>query len=197
MSFVTRLAQPRDLDALAALSEHADPRVYTLARGRDAVRQAIERSLESVMRQVDVPADEHYLLVLERQTDGGGGELVGTAALRSTAGSQGTFFCFRNDVIHHASHDLKVSSNVHVLTLLGDVALQVGDHKKAQQMYRALLLQKLDDANGPIKKSMVFFRLGQIHEQLDEKPKAVQMYERAVQTDGLDEAKARLAALKG
>jgi tetratricopeptide (TPR) repeat protein len=87
--------------------------------------------------------------------------------------------------------------NVNVLALLGDVAMRVGDHKKAQQMYRALLLQKLDDANGPIKKSMVFFRLGQIHEQLDEKPKAVQMYERAVQTDGLADAKARLAALKG
>lgn len=87
--------------------------------------------------------------------------------------------------------------NINVLTLLGNVAMQVGDHKKAQQMYRALLLQKLDDANGPIKKSMVFFRLGQIHEQLDEKPKAVQMYERAVQTDGLEDAKARLAALKG
>jgi golgin subfamily B member 1 len=87
--------------------------------------------------------------------------------------------------------------NVNVLTLLGSVAMQVGDHKKAQQMYRALLLQKLDETNGPIKKSMVFFRLGQIHEQLDEKPKAVQMYERAVQTDGLEDAKARLAALKG
>ena len=87
--------------------------------------------------------------------------------------------------------------NVHVLTLLGSVAMQVGDHKKAQQMYRALLLQKLDDATSPIKKSMVFFQLGQIHEKLDEKPKAVQMYERAVQTDGLEQAKARLAALKG
>jgi hypothetical protein len=64
-------------------------------------------------------------------------------------------------------------------------------------MYRALLLQKLDDARGPIKKSMVFFRLGQVHEQLDEKIKAQQMYERAVQTDGLEEAKVRLAALKG
>jgi len=87
--------------------------------------------------------------------------------------------------------------NVQVLTLLGDVAMRVGDHKKAQQMYRALLLQKLDDATGPIKKSMVFFRLGQVHEQLDEKAKAQQMYERAVQTDGLEEAKARLSALKG
>jgi tetratricopeptide (TPR) repeat protein len=87
--------------------------------------------------------------------------------------------------------------NVQVLTLLGDVALQVGDLKKAQQMYRALLLQKLDENASPIKKSMVFFRLGQIHEKLDEKPKAVQMYERAVQTDGLEEARARLSELKG
>jgi tetratricopeptide (TPR) repeat protein len=85
--------------------------------------------------------------------------------------------------------------NVSVLTQLGEVAMRVGDHKKAQQMYRALLLQKLDD-NGPIKKSFVFMRLGEIHEALGEKPKAMQMYERAVQTDGSPEAKAKLEALK-
>jgi tetratricopeptide (TPR) repeat protein len=85
--------------------------------------------------------------------------------------------------------------NVGVLTQLGEVAMKVGDHKKAQQMYRALLLQKLDEA-GPIKKSFVFMRLGEIHEALGEKPKAMQMYERAVQTDGLPEAKTKLDALK-
>jgi tetratricopeptide (TPR) repeat protein len=87
--------------------------------------------------------------------------------------------------------------NVAVLALLGEVALNVGDLKKAQQMYRALLLQKLEDS-GPIKKAMVFVRLGDIHDKLGEKPKAVQMYERALQTDAtLDEAKSKLAALKG
>ncbi len=86
--------------------------------------------------------------------------------------------------------------NVNVLTLLGQVALDVGDYKKAQQMFRALLLQKLDDA-GQLKKSEVFLRLGEIHEKLGEAPKALQMYERAVQTDGLEAAKQRLAALKG
>jgi hypothetical protein len=45
-----------------------------------------------------------------------------------------------------------------VLSLLGETALKVGDLKKAQQMYRALLLQKLDDG-GPIKKALVFVRL--------------------------------------
>jgi tetratricopeptide (TPR) repeat protein len=87
--------------------------------------------------------------------------------------------------------------NISVLALLGEVALNVGDLKKAQQMYRALLLQKLEDS-GPIKKAMVFVRLGDIHDKLGEKPKAVQMYERALQTDAaLDEAKTKLAALKG
>jgi uncharacterized protein HemY len=82
-----------------------------------------------------------------------------------------------------------------VLTQLGEVALKVQDYKKAQQMYRALLLQKLDEA-GPIRKSFVFVRLGEIHEALGEKPKAQQMYERAIQTDGSPEGKQKLEALK-
>ena len=86
--------------------------------------------------------------------------------------------------------------NVNVLTLLGQVAMDLGDYKKAQQMFRALLLQKLDES-GPIKKSEVFLRLGEVHEKIGETPKAMQMYERAVQTDGLEAARQRLAALKG
>jgi len=39
--------------------------------------------------------------------------------------------------------------------------------------------------------------LGEIHEKLGEVPKAIQMYERAIQTYGLEVAKERLAALKG
>ena len=80
-------------------------------------------------------------------------------------------------------------------TRQGEVALKAQDYKKAQQMYRALLLQKLDES-GPIKKSLVFLRLGEIHEAMGEKPKAMQMYERAVQTDGLEDAKNKLRALK-
>jgi tetratricopeptide (TPR) repeat protein len=87
--------------------------------------------------------------------------------------------------------------NVQVLKRLGEVAIQLGDMKKAQQMFRALLLQKLDE-NSPITKAEVFLRLGEVHEKIDEKPKAIQMYERAVQADDkLEEAKQRLAALKG
>ncbi len=86
--------------------------------------------------------------------------------------------------------------NVHVLKQLGQVALETGDLKKAQQMFRALLLQRLD-ANSPITKPEVFFYLGEVHGKLGETPKAKQMYERALQADpGMDMAKERLEALK-
>jgi len=87
--------------------------------------------------------------------------------------------------------------NVNVLKKLGEVALQADDLKKAQQMFRALLLQRLD-ANSPITKAEVFMNLGEVHYRMGEKPKAIQMLERAVQSDAsLEQAKARLAEIKG
>lgn len=85
--------------------------------------------------------------------------------------------------------------NVHVLAQLGDTALSVKDMKKAQQMFRALLLQRLDESS-PISKAQVFCRLGQVHKELGETVKAKQMFERALQTDkDLVEAQQGLAGL--
>jgi tetratricopeptide (TPR) repeat protein len=86
--------------------------------------------------------------------------------------------------------------NVHVLKELGDVSIQAGDLKKAQQMFRALLLQKLE-AGGPITKAQVFASLGDVHLRLGEKEKAAQMLERALATDAsLDRARQLLAEAK-
>jgi tetratricopeptide (TPR) repeat protein len=87
--------------------------------------------------------------------------------------------------------------NVQVLKELGEVSVQVADYKKAQQMFRALLLQKLDK-DSPITKAEVFMHLGDVHMRLGETQKAVQMLERAVQTDdSLERAKELLAQVKG
>ena len=86
--------------------------------------------------------------------------------------------------------------NVNVLKKLGIVALEAGDAKKAQQMFRALLLQKLEE-NSPITKAEVFYYLGEVHSKLGEKDKSKQMFERAIQADPkLTKAKERLAELK-
>ncbi len=87
--------------------------------------------------------------------------------------------------------------NVGILKRLGEVALDAGDLAKAQQMFRALLLQRLD-AKSPISKAEVFLRLGEIHERLGETAKAIQNVERAVQQDpNCVAAREKLAALKG
>ena len=85
--------------------------------------------------------------------------------------------------------------NVSVLKELGELAFELDDLKKSQQMYRALLLQRLDGTS-PISKAEVFYALGRVHDKLGEKPKARQMLERALQTDAnLEEAKRLLADL--
>ena len=114
---IARLARKADLPAMLRLAVSADSLVYTLPRTEAELRRAIEWSTESIARTVDVPGDEQYLLVLENAA----GDLLGIAAIRATAGTQGTFFCYRNDVIHHASRDLRITNNVHVLTLSSDL----------------------------------------------------------------------------
>ncbi|HLV20945.1 MAG TPA: tetratricopeptide repeat protein, partial [Polyangiaceae bacterium] len=86
--------------------------------------------------------------------------------------------------------------NVTVLKNLGQIALETDDLPRAQKMFRALLLQRLDDSS-PITKGEAFFNLGEVHRRLGEKTKAIQMYERALQQDqSLQEAKDRLTELK-
>ncbi len=85
--------------------------------------------------------------------------------------------------------------NIFVLKQLGEVAIASGDMKKAQQMFRALLLQRLDDKS-PITKAEVFCKLGEVHKQLGEIPKAKQMFERALSTDSsLEAARTALESL--
>ncbi|HEU4850980.1 MAG TPA: arginine N-succinyltransferase, partial [Telluria sp.] len=59
-----------------------------------------------------------YLFVLERQETG---EIAGTAAIFASAGSNGTYFSFRNDVIQQVSRDLNISHSVHALTLCSEL----------------------------------------------------------------------------
>jgi tetratricopeptide (TPR) repeat protein len=86
--------------------------------------------------------------------------------------------------------------SVATLRDLGLLTLEMGELDRAQKAFRALLLQKLEPP-APITKAEVFFRLGEISHKQGDKPKAVQMLERAVENDsGLTAAKELLAQLK-
>ncbi|HEX2882030.1 MAG TPA: tetratricopeptide repeat protein, partial [Polyangiaceae bacterium] len=87
--------------------------------------------------------------------------------------------------------------NMNVLKDLGLLAIEIGDLKKAQQMFRALLLQKFE-GNTPITKAEVFYYLAEVHDRLGEKDKALSQAERAVQTDpNLSKARDLVQRLKG
>lgn len=110
---LVRPVKESDIAALEALAAGATAGVHTLPKSRDAIERAVQRSLASFAARVDIPSDEAYTFVLENAQ----GELIGSAALSATAGANGTFFAFRNDVMQQVSRDLNISHSVHALTL--------------------------------------------------------------------------------
>jgi len=120
--YVVRPVEMADIDALEALAAVTMPGVHTLPRTRDKIAASVERSIASFAAQVDIPSEESYLFVLESvQTEGVPNAIVGTAAIFASAGSNGTYFSFRNDVIQQVSRDLNISHSVHALTLCSEL----------------------------------------------------------------------------
>lgn len=117
-AWYVRPAEEQDIDALAALAAQAPRTVLaTLPRTRDEMRHAVEESIDSFAQSVQWPVDEYYLLVLQDPAD----RVRGLAAIRATAGAHGSFFCFKNDVVHHASPALDLCQAVHVLNMSSDL----------------------------------------------------------------------------
>jgi arginine N-succinyltransferase len=116
--FVVRPAELADIDALETLAAQPMPGVHTLPRTREKLTASVERSIASFAAHVDIPSEESYMFVLE---DAASREIVGTAAIHASAGSNGTYFAFRNDVLQQVSRDLNISHSVHALTLCSEL----------------------------------------------------------------------------
>ncbi len=96
--------------------------------------------------------------------------------------------------------------SIAVLRDLGVLSLELADAEPSQKdayldragkTFKALLMQKLDDGSA-ITKGEVFFYLGDTHRRQGDDKKAIQMLERALDTDkNLEKAKTLLAELKG
>ncbi len=116
--YVVRPVDRADIGALEAMAAVSIPGLHTLPRTREAIVAAVERSIASFAAHVDIPSEESYQFVLE---DLHSREVVGTAAIHASAGSNGTYFAFRNDVIQQVSRDLNISHSVHALTLCSEL----------------------------------------------------------------------------
>jgi arginine N-succinyltransferase len=116
--YLVRPVQLADIAALESLAAITSAGVHTLPRTRDKIGESVERSIASFAAHVDIPSEESYQFVLEQQATG---EVLGTAAIFASAGSNGTYFAFRNDVIQQVSRDLNISHSVHALTLCSEL----------------------------------------------------------------------------
>jgi arginine N-succinyltransferase len=116
--FIVRPVESRDIAGLLELSAGLTQGVHTMARTTAGIERTVEQSVRSFASQIDIPGEESYLFVLE---DSASQQLLGSAAIAATAGSNGTFFSFRNDVIQQVSRDLNISHSVHALTLCADL----------------------------------------------------------------------------
>jgi arginine N-succinyltransferase len=116
--YVVRPVELTDIAALEKLAAVTMPGVHTLPRTREKIEASVERSIASFAAHVDIPSEESYQFVLENDVTG---DIVGTAAIHASAGSNGTYFSFRNDVIQQVSRDLNISHSVHALTLCSEL----------------------------------------------------------------------------
>jgi arginine N-succinyltransferase len=116
--FVIRTAQILDLPQIEAIAAKSAVGITSLPPNRDRLIEKINNSRYSFSADIDVPGEESYFFVLEN-TDTG--EIVGTSGLSASAGYHDRFYSYRNEIIVHASQELKVSNKIHALHLCHDL----------------------------------------------------------------------------
>ncbi len=116
--FVLRPAAHADLPQIERMATQSAIGITSLPPDRAKLVDKIERSIASFSVEIDVPGEETYFFVLENTETG---ELVGTSGIAASAGFHDRFYSYRNEIIVHASQDLKVSNKIHALHLCHDL----------------------------------------------------------------------------
>ena len=180
-------------------------------------RQAPEEAVPLLERVTELlPTDREHLLLLTDAYTAAKRDRDAAAVLERVIASFGNKRTKELSLYHHrlgralaamGNKDLALTQfdmafkidpgSIEVLRDLGVLALESNDLERAQKTFRALLLQRLDAGSG-ISKGEVFCFLGEICMKQGDKPKAVQMLERAIENEpSLARAKTMLAELKG
>jgi arginine N-succinyltransferase len=112
-----RPARTADLPAIERLARDSGIGVTSLPADRDKLFERIQLSLSSFEHEATAGAGyEYYAFVLVND-----GQVVGTAAIASSAGFDEPFYSYRNEIFVHASRALHVHNRVHVLSLCHDL----------------------------------------------------------------------------
>jgi arginine N-succinyltransferase len=113
-----RAAGPQDLDAFERIAAASATGITTLPADRALLRDKLERSAQAFASADASSGEEIYLFALE---DLQAGRVVGTSGIAASAGFADRFYCYRNEMIVHASAALHASNRIHTLHLCHDL----------------------------------------------------------------------------
>jgi arginine N-succinyltransferase len=118
---IFRAAGPEDLDAFERIAAASATGITTLPADRAVLREKLERSAQAFASADASSGEEIYLFVVEDLHAKGGPRVVGTSGIAASAGFTDRFYCYRNEMIVHASTALAASNRIHTLHLCHDL----------------------------------------------------------------------------
>jgi len=112
-----RPAHPDDLPALVELAARAGAGMTNLPANPEVLGARIQRSRDSLQRQVETPTDEVYFFVLE---DMAAGRLAGTCGIIARVGMTRPFYSFKIVTLIHVSRELNRYDPVKTLQMVNE-----------------------------------------------------------------------------
>ncbi|SFG77288.1 arginine N-succinyltransferase [Neptunomonas qingdaonensis] len=106
-----------DLQGLERLAVISGGRMTTLPANRDHLNELINRTRQSLRKEVTQYSDESYHFALEDQTNG---EIVGVCGVDASVGMNTPFYSYRVDDVVHASNELQIHNRIPALHLCQD-----------------------------------------------------------------------------
>lgn len=106
-----------DLQGLERLAVISGGRMTTLPANRDYLNELINRTRQSLRKEVTQYSDESYHFALEEQTNG---DIVGVCGIDASVGMNTPFYSYRVDEVVHASSELQIHNRIPALHLCQD-----------------------------------------------------------------------------
>ncbi|SIT02582.1 arginine N-succinyltransferase [Neptunomonas antarctica] len=106
-----------DLQGLEHLAVISGGRMTTLPANRDHLSELINRTRQSLRKEVTQYSDESYHFALEDQSNG---EIVGVCGIDASVGLNTPFYSYRIDEVVHASNELQIHNRIPALHLCQD-----------------------------------------------------------------------------
>ncbi|MFI4962425.1 MAG: arginine N-succinyltransferase [Legionellales bacterium] len=112
-----RNACASDLDEIVTLAKQSGVGLTSLPHNKELLKKRLDLSSYSFQKEVQEPAEEYYLFVLE---DSSSKEIVGTSALEAKTGYETPFYSYHISKYSRLSHSLHIRSEYELLTLVND-----------------------------------------------------------------------------